>query len=129
MTSRLSISIPSLPPASYGANKARGAHWGRQYQDSHGKRGAIEQIKALVLEQGWQGPALDRATVTVTFGLPDKRRRDPGGLQERMKPWFDGLVEAGVLTDDSLKEIGWPCYGHFLSPRKPTTIIEVKDEG
>jgi len=121
----LKIRIPSLPPAEYGANKSRGADWGRQYRVSHGKRGAAEEIHALVMEQGWQGEPLEKAMIKVTFGLPDRRKRDHGGLVERFKPWLDGLVSAGVLTDDSLEVIGWPEYSHCYSPRCPFTEIEV----
>lgn len=106
--------------------------WQRQWRVSLGKRGAIEEIIALVKEQGWQGPPLERAKVSVHFQLPDRRRRDPGMLQERMKPWFDGLVEAQVLWDDSLDVIGWPIYSHEIVPRQPgtaITLVEVKRDG
>ena len=123
----LRIEIPCLPPAEYGANRSRGAAWQRQFRVSRGKRGAVEQIVALVKEQGWQGPPMTRARVSVHFQLPDRRRRDPGMLQERMKPYFDGLVEAGVIEDDDLATIGWPVYSHSLHPRQPGTIITVED--
>lgn len=29
------------------------------------------------------------------------RRRDPGGLAERLKPLLDGLVDSGLLEDDN----------------------------
>ena len=29
------------------------------------------------------------------------RRRDPGGLAERLKPLLDGIVDAGLLIDDN----------------------------
>ena len=125
----LTITLNQLPPAEYGANKSRGAAWGRQFRVSHGKRGAAEQIKALVLEQGWQEEPLEKAVLLVTFHLPDRRKRDHGALVERFRPWLDGLVAAGVLTDDNLEVIGWPQYSHCYSPRKPMTIIEVKPCG
>lgn len=121
----LRIRIPSLPPAEYSANKSRGAAWGRQFRVSHGKRGAAAEIHALVIEQGWQGEPIEKAVVKVTFGLPDRRKRDHSGLIERFKPWLDGLVTAGVLVDDNLEVIGWPNYGHCYSPREPYTEIEV----
>lgn len=30
-----------------------------------------------------------------------RRRRDPGGLAERLKPLLDGLVDSGLLDDDN----------------------------
>ena len=132
----LKIRLPSLPPAEYSANKSRGADWGRQYRVSHGKRGAADEIITAVLEQGWHGAPLKKAVVKVTFGLPDRRKRDHGGLIERFKPWLDALTRnpdpktkvwrgVGVLWDDDLETIGWPEYGHCYSPREPFTQIQV----
>ena len=70
----LRIEMPYLPPAEYGANRSRGAAWQRQYRVSHGKRGAVEEIMALVLEQGWEWPPMERATVRLTFYLPSRLR-------------------------------------------------------
>ncbi len=133
----LRIVLAELPPASYGANQSRGAHWGRQYRDSHGKRGAVEHVVVLVREQGWNRPPLEKARVKVTFGLPDKRRRDATGLIERVKPYLDGLTSkpdkngvvhgASVIVDDDLECIGFPDFGWFSSPRVPVTIISVEE--
>lgn len=122
----LRVELPYLPPPEFSANRSRGAAWQRQWRVSRGRRGAIEEIILLVKEQGWQGPPMERARVSVHFQLPDRRRRDPGALQERMKPWFDGLVEAEVLADDNLDVIGWPIYSHDVVPRQPRTVITVE---
>ena len=37
----------------------------------------------------------------VTFGFPDKRRRDSQNLQPTAKAIVDGLVDAGLIPDDS----------------------------
>lgn len=125
MTRVLRLDLPCLPPAEYGANRSRGAAWERQYRVAHGKRGAGDQIVALVLEQGWQGPPMGRAEVRLTFYLPDRRRRDGLGLLERLKPWVDGLVEAQVIKDDDLGTIGFPVPHWEYRPRSPGTVIEV----
>ena len=104
----LHLKLPALPPSEYSANRARGADWGRQYRVSRGKRGAIEELVALVKTRQWNGPAMDHARIEVHFQLPDRRRRDGLGLLERLKPWVDGLVEAGVIKDDALVNIGFP---------------------
>jgi hypothetical protein len=44
-----------LPPAEHGATRARGAVWQRQHRVNHGKRGAVDEIAALVLEKCWHG--------------------------------------------------------------------------
>lgn len=38
--------------------------------------------------------------ITAAQVSPIKRRRDPGGLAERLKPLLDGLVDGGLLIDD-----------------------------
>ena len=124
----LHLELPCLPPAEYSANRSRGAGWERLYRISRGRRGAVEEIIALVKEQSWQGPPMEKARVSVHFQLPDRRRRDPGALQERVKPWFDGLVEAQVIVDDDLRTIGWPSYTHEVVPRQPKTTITVEDD-
>jgi len=44
-----------------------------------------------------------------------------------MKPYFDALITAGVLSDDSLDVIGWPEYRSSLSPKEPYTLIQVDE--
>ena len=43
---------------------------------------------------------MQSAQVTLTFHLPDQRRRDIGNLEASMKPAYDGLVDAGLIVDD-----------------------------
>ena len=70
---------------------------------------------------------MERAHIRITFHLPDRIRRDPGGPQERMKPWFDALVYFQVIKDDDLRHIGFPEYLDPVdSPKEPKTIIEVE---
>lgn len=45
---------------------------------------------------GW--PA---ATVQTTFYVLDRRRRDLDNLMAMLKPAWDGMVDAGLLTDDN----------------------------
>jgi Holliday junction resolvase RusA-like endonuclease len=40
-------------------------------------------------------------TADVTFVVPDRRRRDMDNLLAMLKPAWDGLVDAGLLVDDS----------------------------
>ncbi len=133
----LTISLPTLPPVEYSANKSRGRSWKAQYGASYGKRGARDQIMALVLEQGWKGQPLTTARVLVHFYLPDLRTRDHGMLVERCKPWLDALTVgfktkegwiagAGVILDDKLKCIGFPVYTYEYRSRQAGTIITVE---
>lgn len=53
----------------------------------------------LAKPPGWQ--PLAACTMHVEFVVPDRRRRDLDNLIASTKPLTDGIVEAGVLVDDS----------------------------
>ena len=125
----LRLELPSLPPAEYSSNRARGAAWQRQYRVSHdAKEGAVNEIMWTVREQGWQGPPMQKAEVRLMFYLPDRRRRDGLGLLERVKPWIDGLVVSGVIKDDDLSTIGFPTACREYRKGQPGTVIKVQEE-
>lgn len=44
---------------------------------------------------------VQRAHITVTVGWPDRRRRDVTNIQPTIKGLVDGMVDAGLLPDDS----------------------------
>lgn len=46
-------------------------------------------------------PHLERAHIVVEYRPPDRRRRDVHNLFPSAKAAVDGVVDAGVLTDDS----------------------------
>lgn len=118
--SDLRLTIPSLPPAEFSPNSR--VPWPKRYQ-----AGLIakDEVIALILEQGWQGPALAGSTVRITWGLPTKGEIDWDNLVARTKPYVDGLVDAGVLVGDSVRDYQ-PEYRWFDSPKNPQTIIEVE---
>ena len=122
-TPLLRLVIPSLPPAEYSANYARGRHWAEKQRVT---QAAHDEIIAEVRNQGWQGPTLQKAHVKVIFTLPSRRKIDGGSLVERSKPWIDGLVLAGVIADDDLETIGFPEFSHTYERRaQAQTVVEV----
>ena len=90
------ITVPSLPPVEFSPNW-RG-HWSER---SRAGNKAHDDIIALVKEQGWDGKALSGVTISVSWGVKDKRRRDTDNFAARTKPYIDALVLAGVLEADS----------------------------
>lgn len=63
----------------------------------------------------WRAP--DRVALTVTFLLPDtSHRRDWDNLVGSIKPLLDGLVDAGVMRDDSLASIATMDLRWRLTP-------------
>ena len=53
-----------------------------------------------------------RCIATVTF--PDARVRDPGNWAPTFKPLIDGLVDRGVLPDDSWQYMDGPDPRHLI---------------
>lgn len=135
MTDSIRIILPYLPPASYAANSRR--HWSARRGKAGDNRSVLDDVRLLLAEQGWAGPVMERAVLTIAFGLPDKRVRDHGSLVERCKPVLDALTRrewhgqpvVPVIADDSLAVIGWPCYEHVESPGRPYTDILVQRRG
>jgi hypothetical protein len=50
--------------------------------------------------QPWE--TLKVATMVVTFVLPTKARNDWDNLVSTLKPLLDGIVDAGLIADDSI---------------------------
>jgi crossover junction endodeoxyribonuclease RusA len=58
---------------------------------------------------GWSAATLPRGLSPVEIELmmipADRRRRDPDNLAGILKPCLDGLVDVGVLPDDSWRHV------------------------
>lgn len=94
------ISLP-FPPRELSPN-AR-VHWARKAKVIAAYRQWCGWA-ARVGDTGFLLPSLTLkppVEATVTFVLPDKRRRDMDNLLASLKPMWDGLVDAGLLGDDS----------------------------
>ncbi len=65
---------------------------------------------------------IELTEIRITYYFPDNRRRDPDNYSGKMI--LDGLVRAGIIADDSFKNITLTLCAKCdkLSPR---TVIEV----
>lgn len=62
----------------------------------------------------------------IYYGVyPDVRYPDPGNLSLAVKAAVDGIVEAGVLPDDSWKYISELTEAHPQEGRIPALVIEL----
>jgi crossover junction endodeoxyribonuclease RusA len=62
--------------------------------------------KDIRTEAGWLArstkiPALEKCRVEITWVVPDGRRRDEDNPAPSAKAVYDGLVDAGVVKDDT----------------------------
>lgn len=115
----LEIAIESLPPKEFSPNS-------RVHYHVRHAAGVVAQdeVIARVSAYGYKHGALDNPVVDVRWGLPDKRTRDWDNLIASTKPFIDGLVRAGVLKGDSVRDYK-PRYDWFDSPKHPRTEIRV----
>lgn len=67
---------------------------------------------------------IERAIVTLTYHFADGRRRDPDNYAGKMI--LDGLVQAGVLRDDSFGHIELRLRQGEPDRRNQRTIIEIE---
>ena len=59
------------------------------------------QIRTAAAWTAKRIPALGRCDVTLTWHVTDHRRRDADNIVPTLKALCDGLVDAGVVTDDT----------------------------
>lgn len=95
--------IPVHPADILGANQRRG-HWGAR----HGRTRVLRELAAVLAHQAYRQNLLERhecADIVVTVHPPDRRRRDAHNTLPSIKACIDGLVDAGILPDDSDKHL------------------------
>ena len=90
------------------------------------KRDAKDEAIALALQQGRPDVPYEKANIAITWVAKDKRRRDPDNLFASMKPYIDGLVEAGLLVDDSSAHVSYTL--RYEQGTAENTIIEIEVE-
>lgn len=67
------------------------------------------QWRAFAKLSAMRWPALPACDVTLTQYVHDKRRRDEDNIFGLLKPLCDGLVDAGVVEDDTANFMGKQC--------------------
>lgn len=87
----------SLPLPSKTLNPNTHCHWKKK---AKAVKAARELAHGIALKVGWR-PRLDKAAVECRWFFKDRRRRDQDNLSASLKAYWDGLVDAGVFSDDS----------------------------
>lgn len=73
-------------------------------------------------------PRFPKVTVTLTWIVKDKRRRDEDNLFLLRKALIDGLVDAGVVDDDSSEYVTGGCRIEYRAGI-PEAFMELRVEG
>lgn len=74
-------------------------------------------------------PRLARVEVVLTYHPRDRRRRDPLNLTATLKPVQDGIVDAGVVPDDTLEfmESPMPVIGELSGKRHGVLTVRITE--
>ncbi len=123
----LEFTLQGLPPM---ANQQLRGNWRVSY-------GKARQWKQKVFSVAWPlKPSEPLTSARVTITRCSSKCPDFDGLVSAGKPLIDGLVQAGVLSDDSMRVIGAPTYLHEPAAQrkgrikiKVEAIAQTKEQG
>lgn len=115
------IVIPGELPAMNEIIAAAKSHYGRY---STMKRTNTEAVAWRAKEAGLR--RVDRAVVRCTW-YAKNRRRDPDNIEAGVKFILDGLVEAGVLSNDGWKQIAGIEHTFRVDANDPRVEIEIRE--
>jgi len=83
---------------------------------------------ANILAREARVPALAACTVALHYVPRDNRRRDTDNLVATLKPLADGLVDAGIVPDDTPGLMGKPePLIHPANPRDPHLYLVITE--
>jgi crossover junction endodeoxyribonuclease RusA len=95
----MTITLP-LPPAELAPNWRSRSHWPKTRAIAE-YRNTAKVCALFALGPRYRMPRWKLATVQATFYFRDARRRDGDNLAASLKSAWDGLVDAGIIEDDS----------------------------
>lgn len=72
-------------------------------------------------------PPMGRAHITVTFHKATARRYDPGNLAPVSKAIVDGIVDAGILPDDSSEYLVGPDHRAGQKTDTPHVTVSITE--
>ena len=122
------IEIPFLPPASLSLNW-RG-HWAIRHRDTQMLRKDVKILGLVALSKAEITRPMEKAVISVTWINRQCRWPDPDNALARLKPAFDGLVDAGVIAGDSHLYVSYnPILFKLERNGQPRVIIEVMPNG
>jgi Holliday junction resolvase RusA-like endonuclease len=78
-------------------------------------------VVALQAKDGWMVP--QHAVISYEFHWKDKRKRDLDGLVSATKAWQDGIVDAGILTDDDAYHLSIGSVKYRAGANKTVIMI------
>lgn len=121
MIYRLEFELPGLPRMINASGHSK--HWAVRH---HEAKKWINAVGIAVNARGRPRAPLVRARLILT--RYSSVAPDPDGLVSGFKHVIDGLVEAGVLTNDRFTTIAMPTYHWIKAPAKQGMVRVVVEE-
>ena len=94
-------------------NDALRSHWSANSSQTAAARQAVGLVVAPLVRA--HGPLATPVVVTVQELWARGGKPDPGAAMPEVKAWIDGVVDAGLIPDDTGNEI---AKIQFLAPAK-----------
>jgi crossover junction endodeoxyribonuclease RusA len=112
------LSVYTKPPMSLNDR----THW--RVKAKH-----TREIRDYVREWAWfTVPACSAAEVELHYVPRDRRRRDLDNLIPTLKPAIDGLVDAGVVPDDTPEYVRWTVHIDAPDRDDPHLYVVVREK-
>ena len=99
---------------------------GRQHWRTKAKH--TKQWRTFAFLAANRYPELGACDVTLRWFVTDRRRRDEDNLYPLLKALCDGLVDAGVVRDDTADLMGKRCRIDPAPPGSATNYMELRVE-
>ena len=110
-----------FPPAELFPNRAKGTHWGKLYKLRSDYRDTSTWLAKHQLKN-WKHKG-GNIKLTITFEMPDKRKRDADNCLAAAKGALDGLADALFVNDQLFQ----PIMIYRVEGEKPgRLIVEIK---
>ncbi len=106
-----------FPPAELFPNRAKGTHWGKLYKLRSDYRDSSTWLAKHQIN-GWKHQG-GNIKLTVTFEMPDKRKRDADNCLAAAKGALDGLADALFVNDQLFQ----PILIYRQEGKKPGKLI------
>jgi crossover junction endodeoxyribonuclease RusA len=119
-TDAITITLP-LPRKEL--NEHNKGHW-------RAKTKAVRELRELAHVEAIAAgaPRMYHGRIYYRFYWPDNRRRDEANAIQMLKPAVDGIVDAGVVHDDSWQYLGVGGVTSEIDRENPRVEITIEQE-
>jgi Holliday junction resolvase RusA-like endonuclease len=90
----------------------------------HEKAPITRNLRAMGARAARDVAPMERASITIRIGWPDKRRRDADNISPTTKALIDGAVDAGILPDDSDAHVISVTKAGYVAGRPGITVLD-----